>query len=340
MTFDEDTDPLDGYDPIVAERFEVLDRVTPPAVAEPGAAGTRAHAAPLRRVEPGRGSGRNGPVGPQIAARPAGEPRIDRRSPWYIGAAAASLLVVAGVALFALASRGGDQDVEASDGDGTETSATDDATGDDQEGQADSLTVELPANDAGEGDEGIQSSDPAGGEAAQPAEDTGDDQGGAAVDGSSQSAATTGSTEAPVTSTVTVESETTTTTAVPTTTTTTNDATETTPSWSLVENQERVVVVRGMVTEVHTDCQSRLVLNEQNQVESVGPVNCDSGSYIIVNGNRIQTSSGYVAADDHFDKHMMGLKPGQSVTVTALPSGRAGGPLTLDCPMCGIRLGG
>ncbi|MDH3302951.1 MAG: hypothetical protein OES24_20820 [Acidimicrobiia bacterium] len=98
------------------------------------------------------------------------------------------------------------------------------------------------------------------------------------------------------------------------------------------------VFLRGTVTEVFTDCVSRLVLTETGQVVQGGPVSCDGGSYIVVGGTRVFTSSGFTSADLAFDKHPSNLKPGQEVSVTATRTGGPAGPLTLACDGCRVRL--
>ncbi len=97
------------------------------------------------------------------------------------------------------------------------------------------------------------------------------------------------------------------------------------------------MAVRGTVTEVFTDCVSRLVLTETGQVVETGLISCDGGSFIVVDGTRVFTSSGYTSADLAFDKHPSNLKPGMDVLVTAVRRGGSG-PLTLDCDSCRIRL--
>ncbi len=103
------------------------------------------------------------------------------------------------------------------------------------------------------------------------------------------------------------------------------------------DSNPETVAVRGTVTEVFTDCVSRLVLTETGQVVETGPISCDGGSFIVVDGNRVFTSSGYTSADLAFDKHPSNLKPGMDVLVTAVRRGGSG-PLTLDCDSCRIRL--
>lgn len=96
--------------------------------------------------------------------------------------------------------------------------------------------------------------------------------------------------------------------------------------------------ISGVVTEVMTDCASHLVLGADGSVENAGAVTCDGGSFVIINGTRIYTSSGYVPAELAFDKHSSKLRPGMSATVIAAPI-TDGGPLGLRCDACSLQIG-
>lgn len=114
---------------------------------------------------------------------------------------------------------------------------------------------------------------------------------------------------------------------------------ESRPTTTVGENEDRVVVVRGLVTEVFTDCQSMLILTDDGEVERGGPISCDGGSHIVVDGVRIQTSAGYVASDQYYDKHPRDLLPGRRVQVTARIVSYGERDLhTLDCDRCGVEL--
>lgn len=80
------------------------------------------------------------------------------------------------------------------------------------------------------------------------------------------------------------------------------------------------------------------MLTETGRVVQGGPISCDGGSSIVVVGTRVFTSSGFTSADLAFDKHPSNLKPGQEVSVTAVRTGGATGPLTLNCDSCRVRI--
>ena len=110
---------------------------------------------------------------------------------------------------------------------------------------------------------------------------------------------------------------------------------ETRPT-TIDDGRGETVTIRGVVTEVFTDCQSRLVLNDDGEVVRVGPVSCDGGSHIVVDGIRIQTSSGFVPAEMYFDRHPRDLLPGTQVRVVAV---RLSYGHSLDCDRCGVSIG-
>ncbi len=308
MTFDDQNDP---FDPELAERFAVLDRLTPPPAPPTGT--------PLA---PRTAMGSPHPSTVEVLSPPTSG--ADRwRRPALLGAAAA--IVVAGLALFAAGGGDGDpgpgaveagpaagsEDADESSDASVETSSTDD--GSDSRDRADgssseAITVEVP----GDGTDGSENPD---GEAAP-----------------------TSTTTTSVPTTATNE-------AVTTATTTGDDGSDelipkhTTvperPTGSIVNpGDAQLVTVAGIVEEVFSDCQAWLVLNENGEAEHRSGVSCDGGSFIVVGGNRIQTSSGFVAAEMAFDKHPDALQPGKFVTVTAI-NGAYGG-LTLDCDRCGV----
>lgn len=326
MTLD---DEFDSYDPIIAERFSVLDRATMP----------RRHTAPSAAAEE-----------PAVAIRGGG------KRPWYHLAAAAAFAVVAGASVVAIAQRGQQQDVEATTGGDVSIEA--DRAADD-EAEKRSLTVEVPSTGAAaaetaESGDGSRDPSPTGDDATGdgPADEaasatttttrrseqsTGNDAGSAIE-------RTTGSTEAPeppATQTTrpasTAEASPTSAEATPRTTTT-RDMTPGS-SWLNPPAPEKMITITGVVTEVFTDCMSRMILNGAGKVEIITPVSCDGGSYIIVDGMRIQTTSGFTEPDDHFGKHPTWLRPGHTVRVTAIPTGAGGRLLTLDCVQCLVELG-
>lgn len=325
MTFDDQTDP---YDPELAERFRVLDQLAPPPAPPAGA--------PLA---PRTAMGSPRPSSVEVLHAPASGADRWRRTA-LLGAAAA-VVVAAGLAVFAVG--GGDGSpgtgaVEAGpaadSGDVDESSDTsDEAPSTDDEGagsdrsdgsSSEAITVEVP-----EGDN-------TGGET--------DGDGADGSDGADDAAVTTTTTTSVPSSITTATSE-----ATGSTATTTGDGDDgesdplipkhTTvpepPTGSIVNPGDgQLVTVAGIVDEVFSDCEAWLVLNENGEAEHRRGVSCDGGSFIVVGGTRIQTSSGFVAAEMAFDKHPDTLQPGKFVTVTAV-NGPYGG-LTLDCDRCGV----
>lgn len=332
MTFD---DEFDSYDPVVAERFTLLDRATMP----------RRDALPPTT-----------PEAPVVGTRHGGS------RPWYHLAAAAAVAVVAGASVVAIAQLGDRQDVQATTGDNLSIEADETPSDEDRQSEKRSLTVEVPspdpaptgdtrtgadseaeppADDQVTGDSSADEPDSAATTTTQPADQSNSDGTAPGIEG------TTGSTEAPdpsTTSTTSTSRPSTTTEAPPTSaegtvrTTTTRDLTPGS-SWLDPPTPEKMLTITGVVTEVFTDCMSRLILNDAGKVESIGPVSCDGGSYIIVDGVRIQTTSGFTEADSQFGKHPAWLRPGHTVKVTAVPTGAGGRLLSLDCVQCLVQLG-
>ncbi|MGH1487952.1 MAG: hypothetical protein ACRBK7_00930 [Acidimicrobiales bacterium] len=347
MTFDEE---MDTYDPLIAERFELLDRVTPTDMGHPGNQVRHQTAAPTM-------------LAPRV------ESRVELASrQLYLLAAAAAMVTVAGASVFALNRTGNEPDLQASDGGDVQVQVDDDnnASMVDDDADSESLTVELPVTTVGQAStdaaaESAGQADPADGDAEQAAAegaDTGSSAGTSdsvseagsqgTIGGSQETTDTTqpASTESTTTTVVATETsppETPPTTATESTEVTAAPTTELTPdsSWLNPPTAEKMITIRGKVTEVFTDCQSRMILNDQGEVESVGPISCDGGSYIIVGGKRIQTASGYLMSEsDMYGKHIASLLPGRMVSVTAVPTASAGGLLTLDCALCKIKLEG
>jgi len=97
-------------------------------------------------------------------------------------------------------------------------------------------------------------------------------------------------------------------------------------------------VVSGTVTEVFTDCYAHLVLTDDGEIDVIEPVSCDGGSWVIIDGIRVATASGFVLTDDEvFDRHIRDLQPGE--TATAVATATSGGALNLDCDECSLRRG-
>lgn len=320
------------HDGIIAERFELLDRLTPPPVND------------VTDHTP-----------PQAASNAA--PYAERRSPLFaLLAAAAALLVVLGLSVSAL--QGGDEGVEAIDVDDAaaadqpnvlddadratgELSDTEDSRNEDSDSNAEGTSGQADAAAEGENPPDGTLQDPANGDGADDGESDGDSNGsdpetGETGTGGAAEASSTTSTQSASPDQPTDE------TTAPNTPTTTTPSTETTsvdpesPDTTESGNGNGpVTVIRGVTTEVFTDCQSHLVLTADGSVENVSPISCDGGSYIVVDGRRIQTSAGFVPAEDYYDKHPADLMPGDSVMVQARE--HDGGWLSLDCEPCSVR---
>jgi hypothetical protein len=352
MTFDDETD---AYDPIIAERFKLLDRATPSAAPLAGRAEADS------RAMSGHGADAAAMAATPLFDRGHGDADGRPFRPLQLMAAAAAAVVAIGGVVLAVGSLSDDPSLQAGD-QATELGApeqaeTDGATAENDGVGGQPLTVEVSStttpepllDDERSGADAAASANAEADEAGNPDQSTTQPENNPTEtevtdDGSAQTEATVQTTTGPPTTaaepTTTIE---TTTTTEPTTTTEQTSTTELTPnsSWLNPPTADKMISVRGTVTEVFTDCQSRLILNEANQVESVGPVSCDGGSYIIVDGRRIQTASGYVMNEaDVFGKHIVALRPGQRVSVTAVYTASAGGMLTLNCVLCEINVGG
>lgn len=315
-----DDDQIDPYDPEVAERFALLDQLVPP---------------PAPMVDGWSSAARTGvgsPLPSTLEALPAPPPSLDRWRRPALLAAAAAVAVLAGVGAMALAggddgpgsglveagpAAGDDGSAEATDPSIDRTAATDDQGTIGQAGQPDdpsseAITVEVPGEADDDGADGTSTTTTAPSTTATTSGSTASTTA-SGGDGGDDGDPTDGG--APV---------------IPKGTTVPER-----PTGSIVDRGDgEMITVAGIVSEVFRDCQSWLVLNEDGEAEHRGGVSCDGGSYIIVDGNRIQTSSGYVAAGMAFDKHPADLQPGKFVVVTAV-DGPYGG-LTLDCDRCGV----
>lgn len=313
MTF---LDGDDDLDPMLAERFRLLDRLTPPTE--------------VRRMAP---------TEPPVIV--LDEHRSRHQLLWV----AAALAVIAAASIALVLDRGPSSGVDTTDpADGptvtAERGADDDTVSsgrleardpDAPEAglpgapDADGQSSPSPAASAGDGSERSTSTGP---ESSTSSRDTSDSS-------TSATSATTGPAGPTTVTTRPASSGAASTVAsTPTTagtTTTTTASTTTKPDKD--KDKDKRTVVKGLVTEVFTDCVSHLAL-ENGEVVSRNPVSCDGGSWIIVDGRRIQTSSGMTAGGG-FDNHDPDLRPGQQATVNAVsPAG--GGGLTLDCPGCHI----
>ncbi|MEM7322362.1 MAG: hypothetical protein AAF531_04685 [Actinomycetota bacterium] len=321
MTFDGENfeQPEHGdYDPLVAERFAMLDRLTVPD------AGARAETAPA-----------------PVAVLPARR-RFDQGYALAIAAAFVALAAASYVALRPSSSL----DVDATNGgqveaDNTHTSAAV------QDGAVNGeLTVELPPSSTASSEDGDASA--------------------ADANGAGQQSAETDEAEQPSTTTTVASSETTSA-ATGSSTTAAGDDPDSTSSTvdpdSLLappttkqlgpgtgpdvpdttmpaDGPDQMVIIRGVLTELFTDCRAHYVLGGDGSVTQLNAVSCDGGSYVVVDGTRIQTSAGYVPAGQYYDRHDPALRPGQRVVVSATAAPQTPAALTLNCGQCGIALGG
>lgn len=310
MTLTSEDDP---FDPVIAERFRLLDQLVPPAVLPP-VAGDLPPVAPIDRHR--------------------------RRHQLVLVAAAVAVLVGASAAVLLTrgdSSSGVDTYEPASDGEGPEDAGDDSPSSTDGVDQA-SSTANPESPDADERTE-------AGG-GSQDGTTTTPEQAAAATAGSAEAPSSDRTTSigssatTPTTATATTPTGPTTPTSAGSTTSTSTGststtATSTTATTSGQPGQDTRIVVHGIVTEVFTDCVSHLVL-EDEMVVSVTPVSCGGGSRIVVDGVRIQTSS--AVGGTGFDSHRPDLRPGARVNVNAMVLAGTG-VTTLDCPGCGIRGG-
>ena len=312
----------DDFDPVIAQQFQVLDRVTAPEpVAMPLAVASNA----------GQGSQDQGP-----------------RSGFLMAVAACVGILVMGVAGLVALNQGGETGlVEGADETGQVPVVADESPDTTAalvvEGQAVRSTTRPEsesgsANRADEADAGANNAERADG-----ASDAGSNGSSGNVDGSNSGDSNSGENQGTATTipgddgdrtTVTFSTETTDLFI----TTVNKDKQPSETIWPQDPNAEATstVSIRGLVTEVFTDCQSHLVLNEAGQVVDGGPVSCDGGSYVVVDGTKVFTSSGFTSADLAFDKHPRNMKPGLQVAVVATAIGGAGGPLGLACSTCQI----
>lgn len=322
------TTPHNGdYDPVVADRFRILDRITPPDVTAPT----------MRMAVPGGSSG----------DEPSGH-----RSGFLVAVAASFGVLMIGIVALVAATGGDGTESAEQDGDTPDVPVVADAASD----TATPLVVEgdSGATSTTRVEPGAADREATAGVAGDAADGTGPD--GSADRGSADApdteasdtadidtarpgtGADAGATDGPATTTApdvvapAVDGDR----PVSTFSTATTDVLPTTGGSG--DAAGGTVSLRGTVTEVFTDCHSRLLLTETGQVVEGGPVTCDGGSSIVVNGTRVFTSSGYTSADLAFDKHPSNLKPGVEVSVTATRMGGASGPLTLACDACRVRI--
>ncbi len=312
--------PRDDFDPVIAERFRLLDRVDAP------------DASAVATVTQSRHQPRPQPERP------------GRRSPFLVAVAACvGLLVVGAGAILALNRssqtnliEGADETVDGAeipvvtsdrttttaalviDGDSVVSTSRSSDTGDAdgaESGSDESTTDGTPVDDTGSESSSPTAVGDVGG--AMPADD-GDRT---AVTTPTESDRDVNGGDGELTTTVYRE----------------KNPTETNDS-DPGDKAPETVTLQGMVTEVFTDCVGHLVLNEAGDVVDGGPVTCDGGSYIVVDRIRVFTSSGFTTADKAYDKHPSELRPGRQVSVTAAPIGGTIGRLGLACSTCEVRV--
>ena len=93
-------------------------------------------------------------------------------------------------------------------------------------------------------------------------------------------------------------------------------------------------VVTGVVEELFEDC-VRAESFEDGEVVPNPAITCDGGSYIVVGEQRIQTSAGFVVADQYFEVSISELQAGDTVEV--IYNERSPGIYDLNCDSCAIR---
>ncbi len=311
------------HDGIIAERFELLDRLNPPPIQD------------LTTQTP-----------PPAAFSAA--PIAERRTPLFaLVASAAALLIIGGLSISSLLGDG-EEEVEATEGDRAAPADQSDALvdedrssgelgdGDRQTDEDPAMTVQDESEDQSETDaepegQNVDDSDQDGQGPGQEDDEPGEDTGSTTSQDDQPQQSTPETTVAEPSSTTS-------------TSTTLDDASSPTVTAAVPEEPDGadsgqgngpVTVIRGILTEVFTDCQSHLVFTQDGTVESLSPITCDGGSYIVVDGRRIRTSAGFVPEEDYFDKHPEDLTPGDSVMVQAREND--GGELSLDCDPCSVR---
>lgn len=330
MSFDgenyDSDDPFESdYDPLVAEQFAVLDRLNVPDF--------------------GAGVSHT----PAAVAFEAPRPRFD---PVYALAVAAAFVVVAAASIFALRPST-ELDVDATDGDVVVEDGTDSnnsAAVEDGGPGGESLTVEVSPSSTASAVEGA----PSASDSTGPSEDE------AGASSNAEQATTTTTQNTPATESTSSTGSATTAPAdgadgssttidaldpdsvfVTTTTKAGSQTSLDVPVTSFpADGVDQMIVIRGILTELFTDCQARYVLGDGGGVEEIGPVSCDGGSYVVVDGKTIRTSAGYVPAGQYYDRHNPALRPGQRVVVSATAASQTSAALTLNCARCGISLGG
>ena len=314
------------YDPVIAEQFALLDRLKVPDY------GARADLLPT------------------AVALPAQKPRFD---PSYALAVAAAFVVIAAASYFALrptTDLGLDATNDGTNGQTTNENPNQSAAVQDGDGDGDKLTIEVAPSSTASSQVGAAS------------EEQGSSDGESNQAGTDDETTTT-TTTAPVESETTVtapDSASSSTTAAgqdddsPSTTidkdsvlsTPTTKPGVTDPSLDVpvtsfpADGPDQMIVIRGILSELFTDCQAHYLLGAGGVVEQRDSITCDGGSYVVVDGKTIKTSAGLVPAGQYYNRHNPALRPGQQVVVSATAASQTSAALTLNCAQCGITLGG
>ncbi len=91
--------------------------------------------------------------------------------------------------------------------------------------------------------------------------------------------------------------------------------------------------VSGQVNEVFEDCSRRRVFKDGEIVDKQD-ISCDGGSYLIVEGVQVYTSSGYTSAESYFEYDISNIDPGDMLQVTY---DRGEFRNTINCGQCNIE---
>ncbi len=97
---------------------------------------------------------------------------------------------------------------------------------------------------------------------------------------------------------------------------------------------EETIEITGVVTEIWRDCNYTHILNPDGTIDGGGPVICDGGDAVVVDGKRIHTSSGYVFDGESFSNHPPNLMLGDVITVVVLRDPEFG-TFSTNCAVCG-----
>lgn len=90
--------------------------------------------------------------------------------------------------------------------------------------------------------------------------------------------------------------------------------------------------IEGVLNEVFEDCASYRVF-ENGEVVEKDQISCDGGSFVVINDVKVQTSAGYVPADQYYIKDISGLAPGDTVQAIYVEEEFGN---TLNCDTCDI----